>query len=147
MGAQQDSNLRPPAFKGDTVSKRHTTQEAETFCGNRRGRLTAVVSRFQDSSLLNGWRVELVRKSAASQKRKGASAGNESSPVASEREVMMKGFVQDIEDLAVKNDEFRRVLYRAKHCQLRGHGVKAQGRNRGGSPQTRPVLSRVTANW
>jgi mannose-6-phosphate isomerase-like protein (cupin superfamily) len=32
--------------------------------------------------------------------------------------VVMKGFVQDIEDLAVKNDEFRRVLYTAKHCQL-----------------------------
>ena len=31
---------------------------------------------------------------------------------------MMKGFVQDIEDLAVKNDEFRRVVYTAKHCQL-----------------------------
>ncbi len=30
----------------------------------------------------------------------------------------MKGFVQDIEDLAVKNEEFRRVLYTAKHCQL-----------------------------
>ena len=30
----------------------------------------------------------------------------------------MKGFVQDIEDLALKNDEFRRVLYTAKHCQL-----------------------------
>ena len=30
----------------------------------------------------------------------------------------MKGFVQDIEDLAVKNGEFRRVLYTAKHCQL-----------------------------
>jgi hypothetical protein len=30
----------------------------------------------------------------------------------------MKGFVQDIEDLAVKNDEFRRVIYTAKHCQL-----------------------------
>ena len=33
------------------MSKRHTTQEAETFCGNRRWRLTAVVSRFHDSSL------------------------------------------------------------------------------------------------
>lgn len=32
--------------------------------------------------------------------------------------VAMKGFVQDIEDLAVKNDEFRRVLYTAQHCQL-----------------------------
>lgn len=30
----------------------------------------------------------------------------------------MKGFVQDIEDLAVKNDEFRRVLYTANNCQL-----------------------------
>src|ERR1035437_3968012 len=30
----------------------------------------------------------------------------------------MKGFVQDIEDLAVKNNEFRRVLYTAKHSQL-----------------------------
>ena len=30
----------------------------------------------------------------------------------------MKGFVQDIESLAVRNDEFRRVLYTAKNCQL-----------------------------
>jgi len=30
----------------------------------------------------------------------------------------MKGFVQDIEGLAVRNDEFRRVLYTARHCQL-----------------------------
>ena len=30
----------------------------------------------------------------------------------------MKGFVQDIESLAVKNDEFRRVVYTAGHCQL-----------------------------
>jgi hypothetical protein len=30
----------------------------------------------------------------------------------------MKGFVQDIESLAVKNEESRRVLYTAKHCQL-----------------------------
>ncbi len=30
----------------------------------------------------------------------------------------MKGFVQDIEGLAVENVEFRRVLYTAKHCQL-----------------------------
>ena len=34
------------------------------------------------------------------------------------REVAMKGFVQDIEGLAVSNDEFRRVLYTAQHCQL-----------------------------
>lgn len=30
----------------------------------------------------------------------------------------MKGFVQDIEHLTVKNEDFRRVLYTAKHCQL-----------------------------
>lgn len=30
----------------------------------------------------------------------------------------MKGFVQDIEALAVRNDDFRRVLYTARHCQL-----------------------------
>ena len=30
----------------------------------------------------------------------------------------MKGFVHDIEHLAVKNSDFRRVLYTAKHCQL-----------------------------
>ena len=30
----------------------------------------------------------------------------------------MKGFVQNIEEIAVKNNEFRRVLYTAKHCQL-----------------------------
>lgn len=30
----------------------------------------------------------------------------------------MRGFVQDIESLAVKNEEFRRVLYTAKNCQL-----------------------------
>ena len=30
----------------------------------------------------------------------------------------MRGFVQDIEGVAVANDEFRRVLYTAKHSQL-----------------------------
>lgn len=30
----------------------------------------------------------------------------------------MRGFVKDIEDLALKNEDFRRVLYTAKHCQL-----------------------------
>jgi mannose-6-phosphate isomerase-like protein (cupin superfamily) len=30
----------------------------------------------------------------------------------------MRGFVRDIEDLALANDEFRRVLYTAQHCQL-----------------------------
>lgn len=30
----------------------------------------------------------------------------------------MKGFVQDIERIAIKNVAFRRELYTAKHCQL-----------------------------
>lgn len=30
----------------------------------------------------------------------------------------MKGFVQDIEGIAIKNEEFRRVLYTARNCQL-----------------------------
>ena len=34
------------------------------------------------------------------------------------RGVATKGFVQDIEDLAARNEEFRRVLYTAQHCQL-----------------------------
>lgn len=38
----------------------------------------------------------------------------------------MKGFVQDIESMAVKNDDFRRVLYTAKHCQLVLMALKPQ---------------------
>ena len=30
----------------------------------------------------------------------------------------MKGFVQNIEGVAIKNEDFRRVLYTAKNCQL-----------------------------
>jgi len=30
----------------------------------------------------------------------------------------MKGFVKDIEGLAIENSDFRRVLYTAQHCQL-----------------------------
>lgn len=30
----------------------------------------------------------------------------------------MKGFIQDIESIAVENEDFRRVLYTAKNCQL-----------------------------
>jgi len=49
----------------------------------------------------------------------GAS-GKSNAPMgqANERGVVMKGFVQDIGDLAIKNDDFRRVLYTAKNCQL-----------------------------
>src|SRR5512132_22103 len=31
---------------------------------------------------------------------------------------MMEGFVKNIEGIAVKNEEFRQVLYTAKNCQL-----------------------------
>jgi len=30
----------------------------------------------------------------------------------------MKGFVQNIENMAIKNEDFRQVLYTAKNCQL-----------------------------
>jgi hypothetical protein len=32
--------------------------------------------------------------------------------------VVIKGFVQDIEGIAVRNDEFRWMLYTTKHCEL-----------------------------
>jgi len=35
-----------------------------------------------------------------------------------ERGAIMKGFVQDIESLAIQNNDFRRVLYTAENCQL-----------------------------
>jgi mannose-6-phosphate isomerase-like protein (cupin superfamily) len=38
----------------------------------------------------------------------------------------MKGFVQDIEGMAIKNEHFRRVLYTAKHSQLVLMALKPQ---------------------
>jgi mannose-6-phosphate isomerase-like protein (cupin superfamily) len=38
----------------------------------------------------------------------------------------MKGFVQDIEGLATRNAEFRKVLYTAKSCQLVLMSLKPQ---------------------
>jgi mannose-6-phosphate isomerase-like protein (cupin superfamily)/uncharacterized protein YbcI len=35
-----------------------------------------------------------------------------------EKRISFTGFVQDIESLAVENEDFRRVLYTAKNCQL-----------------------------
>lgn len=35
-----------------------------------------------------------------------------------EKGALMKGFVQDIESLAIQNTDFRRVLYTAENCQL-----------------------------
>ena len=32
--------------------------------------------------------------------------------------VIIKGFIKNIEDIAVKNKDFRQVLYTAKNCQL-----------------------------
>jgi mannose-6-phosphate isomerase-like protein (cupin superfamily) len=39
----------------------------------------------------------------------------------------MKGYVQDIESIAIKNEDFRQVLYTAKHCQLVVMALKPQG--------------------
>ena len=33
-------------------------------------------------------------------------------------QIKKKGYVQDIESIAIKNNDFRRVLYTAEHCQL-----------------------------
>jgi mannose-6-phosphate isomerase-like protein (cupin superfamily) len=41
-------------------------------------------------------------------------------------EVAMKGYVQDIESIAVKNVDFRQVLYTAKNCQLVVMALKPQ---------------------
>jgi mannose-6-phosphate isomerase-like protein (cupin superfamily) len=38
----------------------------------------------------------------------------------------MKGFVQDIEGLATRNDEFRKALYTAMSCQLVLMALKPQ---------------------
>src|ERR1017187_8475883 len=43
---------------------------------------------------------------------------NDSVGQVNERGVVMKGFVQDIEGITLKNNDFRRVLYTAKNCQL-----------------------------
>jgi mannose-6-phosphate isomerase-like protein (cupin superfamily) len=40
--------------------------------------------------------------------------------------VGMNGFVQDIEGLATRNDEFRKVLYTARNCQLVLMALKPQ---------------------
>lgn len=47
-------------------------------------------------------------------------SGKSNAPMGQTNEggVAMKGYVQDIEGITVKNEEFRRVLYTAKHCQL-----------------------------
>ena len=38
----------------------------------------------------------------------------------------MKGFVENIESIAVQNVEFRRVLYTSKNCQLVVMSLKPQ---------------------
>ena len=38
----------------------------------------------------------------------------------------MKGFVKNIEEIAVKNEDFRQVLYTAKNCQLVIMALKPQ---------------------
>jgi mannose-6-phosphate isomerase-like protein (cupin superfamily) len=39
----------------------------------------------------------------------------------------MEGFVQDIEGIAIKNMEFRQVLYTAKNCQLVVMALETKG--------------------
>jgi hypothetical protein len=41
----------------------------------------------------------------------------------------MRSFVQDVERLARPNDEFRKVLYRARNCQLVLMALKPNHRN------------------
>jgi mannose-6-phosphate isomerase-like protein (cupin superfamily) len=57
---------------------------------------------------------------------KGSAAGVEGLSVQNTTGVAMKGFVQDIEGLATRNDEFRKVLYTAKSCQLVLMALKPQ---------------------
>ncbi|MBW8366563.1 MAG: cupin domain-containing protein [Arenimonas sp.] len=38
----------------------------------------------------------------------------------------MKGYVQDIESIATSNEDFRQVLYTARHCQLVVMALKPQ---------------------
>ena len=38
----------------------------------------------------------------------------------------MKGFVKDIESISIENEDFRRVLYTAQHCQLVVMALKPQ---------------------
>ena len=61
--------------------------------------------------------VELVSTACGSAD--GAS-GKSGAPTgqANEGGIVMKGYVQNIEDITVKNVEFRRVLYTARNCQL-----------------------------
>jgi len=54
----------------------------------------------------------------------------------------MKGFIQDIEGVAVKNEEFRRVIYTAKSCQLVVMALKPKEEIGMESAQARSVLSR-----
>jgi quercetin dioxygenase-like cupin family protein len=48
----------------------------------------------------------------------GQSATTPTTANESDLGAIKSGYVQDIEGLAVKNDDFRRVLYTAKNCQL-----------------------------
>jgi len=48
----------------------------------------------------------------------GMLAGCAAAPRNTSGGATMKGFVQDIEGIAVRNTEFRRVLYTARNCQL-----------------------------
>ena len=59
-----------------------------------------------------------IKKTTTTSTPEGSTTKTDTTKIETSGEHPMKGFVQDIEDLAVKNGEFRRVLYTAKHCQL-----------------------------
>ena len=48
----------------------------------------------------------------------GSQSTAESQLRRNENGVAMRGYVQDLESLAIKNNEFRRVLYTTENCQL-----------------------------
>ena len=58
----------------------------------------------------------------------------------------MRGFVQDIESIAVKSEEFRRVLYTAKNCQLVVMALKPREEIGAEVHQARSVLPRGGRN-
>jgi hypothetical protein len=55
----------------------------------------------------------------------------------------MNGFVRDIEGLAVKHDDFRRVLYAARNCQLVNMALETR-EEIGAEVHKRDQLFRVT---
>ena len=86
----------------------------KTRCGQGASAIALAFAILACSSKLSGSDTPSQRSvtTAASSRSANAPSGYK------EKGVAMSGFVQDIESLAIKNDEFRQVVYTAKHCQL-----------------------------